>query len=61
LTFADFEDAVVASVAEAAKSDYVVTRNVSDFTGSPVPALTPTDFLALLPDPSDEEQEPAES
>jgi hypothetical protein len=25
--------------------DQVVTRNVADFAGSPVPALTPTEFL----------------
>lgn len=48
LPIVDFEDGVVASVAEAAKCDYVVTRNVPDFAGSPVPALTPTDFLVLL-------------
>lgn len=47
-SLADFEDAVVASVAEATHCDYVVTRNVSDFAGSPVPALSPTDFLAVL-------------
>ena len=50
LTLADFEDAVVSSLAEATKCDYVVTRNVPDFAGSPVPAVTPTDFLALLPE-----------
>ena len=45
LPLADFEDAVVASLAEASQCDHVVTRNVSDFAGSPVSALTPTDFL----------------
>jgi predicted nucleic acid-binding protein len=49
LSFADFEDAVVAGVAEAARCDYVITRNVADFAGSPVPAITPADFLALPP------------
>ena len=48
LPLTDFEDAVVASVAEAAHCDYVVTRNVPDFAGSPVPAITPTDFLVVL-------------
>lgn len=55
LPLADFEDAVVASVAEATHCDFIVTRNVADFGGSPVPAITPTDFLALLsaaPSPS---------
>lgn len=45
----DFEDAVVAAVAEAADCRYIVTRNGPDFVGSPVPAITPTDFLKLLP------------
>ena len=45
LPLADFEDAAVASLAQAGQCDHVVTRNVSDFVGSPVPALTPTDFL----------------
>ncbi len=56
LTLADFEDAVVAGIAESAKCDYVVTRNVPDFAGSPVAAVTPTAFLALLP-----EDEPSET
>jgi predicted nucleic acid-binding protein len=45
LPLADFEDAVVASLAEAGQCDHIITRNVPDFAGSPVPALTPTDFL----------------
>ncbi|MBM3891190.1 MAG: PIN domain-containing protein [Verrucomicrobia bacterium] len=49
LAMADFEDAVVASLAEAGRCDYVATRNVSDFAGSPVPAITPSDLLKLLP------------
>lgn len=36
---------VVASLAEAGQCRRIVTRNVSDFAGSPVAALTPTDFL----------------
>ena len=47
LHVADFEDAVVASLAKAGRCDYVVSRDVSDFAGSPVPAVTPTDFLSL--------------
>jgi predicted nucleic acid-binding protein len=41
----DFEDAVVASLAESAGCDYIVTRNVSDFKSSPIIALTPEEFL----------------
>lgn len=48
LQLKDFEDAVVATVAEATGSDYIVTRNVLDFAGSPVPALAPTEFLESL-------------
>jgi PIN domain len=49
LPMTDFEDNVVAAVAEASKCAYIVTRNVPDFAGSPVPAVTPADFLKLLP------------
>ena len=48
LPLKDFEDAVVAVVAEATGSEYLVTRNVADFSGTPVPAITPADFLELL-------------
>ncbi len=47
LVFADFEDAAIASAAEAAQCDYIVTRNVVDFTNSPIPAITPADLLVL--------------
>lgn len=48
LPLKDFEDAVVAVVAEATGSQYIVTRNVADFSGSPVPAITPAEFLEEL-------------
>lgn len=48
LSLPDFEDAVVASLAEAAQCGHVVTRNEADFAGSPVSAVSPTAFLALL-------------
>ena len=44
---ADFEDALVAAIAERCKMDYIVTRNTGDFKESPVRALTPMEFLAL--------------
>lgn len=44
----DFEDAVVTSAAEHARCDYVVTRNVEDFAGSPIPAITPAELNAEL-------------
>jgi len=48
LAMKDFEDAVVASAAEHAHCDYVVTRNVEDFGGSPIPAITPRELDAEL-------------
>lgn len=48
LAMKDFEDAVVASSAEYARCDYVVTRNVEDFGGSPIPAITPRELDAEL-------------
>ena len=48
LEFSDFEDAVIASAASSAGCDRIVTRNVADFAGSPVPAVTPEEWLANL-------------
>jgi predicted nucleic acid-binding protein len=48
LSFADFEDAVVATVAKATESVFIITRNVGDFAGSPVPAIAPADLLSQL-------------
>jgi predicted nucleic acid-binding protein len=50
LPLKDFEDGVVAAIAESSGSDYIVTRNVSDFAGSSVPAITPTEFLESIVD-----------
>ena len=48
LPFEDFEDAVVATVAKATGSDFLITRNVGDFAGSSVPVVTPADFVSQL-------------
>jgi hypothetical protein len=48
LPLADFEDAVVATVAKVTASAFVITRNVNDFAGSPVPPIAPEDFLSRL-------------
>ena len=45
LNFPDFEDAVIASTAARENVDYIITRNTDDFTLSPVPAISPDDFL----------------
>lgn len=46
LSFSDFEDAALASAAEAAQCDYIVTRNVADFRDSPVRAITPRELVS---------------
>jgi predicted nucleic acid-binding protein len=49
LRFDDFEDAALASAAEAAGCKVILTRNVADFGASPVPAVTPEEFLLTGP------------
>ena len=41
----NFEDAVLCFAAKRIKADYIVTRNTSDFTKSPVQAMSPADFI----------------
>ena len=48
LPFEDFEDAVVPPVVAATHSAFIITRNVGDFAGSSIPAITPADFLSQL-------------
>lgn len=45
LGWRDFEDALVAAIAEAAHCDLIVTRNVKDFAGSLIPAVTPEEYI----------------
>lgn len=44
---ADYEDALIAYAAARQGIDFVITRNKKDFAHSPVPALTPAEFVAL--------------
>lgn len=44
----DFEDAVQSATAEQVDADYIITRNVRDFTKSNVMALTPSELLARI-------------
>lgn len=44
-TMLDFENAVIDAVAQRNSAGYILTRNIKDFKGSTVPAVTPTDFL----------------
>jgi predicted nucleic acid-binding protein len=45
---ADYEDAVLALCAKRYKADYIVTRNLADFKGSPVEALSPEELLRSI-------------
>lgn len=38
--FSDFEDCLQIECAEAVQADYIITRNVKDFTGCDIPAIT---------------------
>lgn len=44
----DFEDAVMMETAIRAGMDCIVTRNLKDYVGSPLPVYSPEAFLALL-------------
>jgi len=48
LPIKDFDDALQAVAAVAMGADVIVTRDKSDYAGSPVPAQTPREFLASL-------------
>ena len=41
----DFEDGLQAVAAEAVGAQVIVTRNTADFRRSPIPAVTPAEFL----------------
>ena len=44
----DFEDAVMVETAVRTEMDCIVTRNIRDFTNSPIPVFTPEEFLDKL-------------
>jgi hypothetical protein len=43
----DYEDALQAAAAAACGAQAIITRNVRDFKGSPIPAMTPETFIRL--------------
>ena len=45
---ADFEDALQMAGAAAGVTDVFITRNGTDFAGSPLPMMTPEAFLAAF-------------
>ena len=48
LRMSDFEDAMQVAAAQAAGAEHVVTRDIGDFTNSPIPAITPDQALVQL-------------
>jgi len=48
LRWYDFEDALQAVMARRLGADYIITRNVSDYKNSPVPAITPEELLRIM-------------
>ena len=44
----DFEDALQTAAAVKIGAEYIVTRNLKDFKGGPVPCLSPSAFLDLF-------------
>jgi predicted nucleic acid-binding protein len=48
LGFTDLEDAMQAAAAETAQADFLITRDTAGFSGSPVPVLSPGQFVARM-------------
>ena len=48
MNWKDFEDAVQSATAEQIHADYIITRNVRDFTKGKVVAFTPTELLMRI-------------
>ena len=46
--FSDVEDCLQDECAKACGAEYIVTRNIKDYTNSTVPAITPDEFLKLV-------------
>ncbi|MBQ0079092.1 MAG: PIN domain-containing protein [Eubacterium sp.] len=45
----DFEDCVLACCAKSHECDYIITRNKKDYQGFDISAITPSEFLELMP------------
>ena len=45
--FEDMEDCLQAECAESVGAEYIITRNISDFAASPVPAILPESFTVI--------------
>lgn len=51
LPLPDYEDALLALCARKIEADFIITRNAKHFNNSPVPAITPGEFInKIFPD-----------
>jgi len=41
-------NAIIAATALRETAEYIITRNIKDFTQAPIPAVTPSDFLRRM-------------
>lgn len=48
MKFKDFEDAIQSACASRIKANYIVTRNIKDFSESRVTAIKPTELLERI-------------
>lgn len=48
LNISDYEDALVVTCAQRSKMDYIITRNMKDFTNSPIPSIAPENFITMF-------------
>ncbi len=48
LPMTDLEDAFQAAAALSWKAEFIITRNLPDYRKSPVPAISPVDFLGRV-------------
>jgi predicted nucleic acid-binding protein len=46
--FDDLEDCLQVECARMVNADYVVTRDISDFSASPIPAILPEELLKKM-------------
>ena len=46
LNTSDYEDALAITCAQRAKMEYIITRHMKDFPNSPVPSITPENFIS---------------
>jgi len=46
--FSDFEDCLQVECAKQVNADYIITRNLADFSNAPIPAILPGDFLSIV-------------